>query len=32
MERLDLAAIMSDRQKQIECKTLNHCQLTDDDD
>ncbi len=30
--RLDLATIMSDRQKRIECKTLQRCRLTKDDD
>jgi predicted DCC family thiol-disulfide oxidoreductase YuxK len=29
--RPDLATIMSDRQKRIECKTLQRCRLTDDD-
>jgi predicted DCC family thiol-disulfide oxidoreductase YuxK len=30
--RPDLATIMSDRQKRIECKTIGRCRLTDDDD
>ncbi len=30
--RPDLATIISDRQKRIECKTLQRCRLTDDDD
>jgi predicted DCC family thiol-disulfide oxidoreductase YuxK len=30
--RPDLATIMSDRQKRIECKTLERCRLTDDED
>ena len=29
--RPDLASIMSDRQKRIECKTLQRCRLADDD-
>src|SRR4028118_588367 len=29
--RPDLATIMSDRQKRIECKTLQRCRLADDD-
>lgn len=31
-ERPDLATIISDRQKRIECKTLERCRLTDDED
>jgi predicted DCC family thiol-disulfide oxidoreductase YuxK len=30
--RPDLATIMSDRQKRIECKTIGRCRLTDDED
>ncbi|HAA27535.1 MAG TPA: thiol-disulfide oxidoreductase [Cyanobacteria bacterium UBA8553] len=30
--RPDLATIISDRQNRIECKTLQRCRLTDDDD